>query len=531
MFSCRLLWTVLFMALYTGLYAQSGDYRYRRDYLSKFDSYTTDDGLKGRKVLDIHQDRYGFLWIATDEGLNRFDGYDFRVFTHQPDDSTSISDSHVTSIDEDIYGNLWIGTQHGLNRFLRENETFDAILHDDFDANTLSHNYVRELYADTSGFLWIETVDGILNRYEIQDESFVQHKHNKIKQPYYEYHAIYEDKGGDLWIGGRSMGPYRFLKNEERFVFYRADGQDSTKKRDNDVAAYLEDSYGNFWVSGIDGIYLFFPDEERFQKFYGTSTFDIAEDNEGYIWFATGNGVLRYDPSNKVLLHYRADQNNRQSLNADNVNCIFEDQTGNIWFGTDNGLNKYSRNKYKFSHMYHIPGNRNTIAANNITSLMTDDQDNLWIGTDGYGLDKMDLNNNTITHYKKEEDDPGSLASNYVSDIYQDHNGDIWIGLWRGIGFNKYDASEDEFILYSHNPNNLKTDWYVDFLEDHQGTFWAGLWGAQGMQEFNRNDGHFEPNHFNPLHSRPIDMKIAGIAFDYLDHIYIKGIHQIFRTL
>jgi len=517
----RVLFTFLLILFFHGSFAQEPAFNYQRDYLSKFDSYTADDGLMGRKVLDLHEDRYGFIWIATDKGLNRFDGYDFYVYSPQKGDSTSISHAHVTSITEDVYGNLWVGTQKGLNCFDRKAEHFRTYHSDAFDENSLSHDYVRELYADSSGFLWIETVDGILSRYDIKRDTFAHYNHEKISQPYYEYHTIYEDRKGDLWIGGRSMGPYRFDRHQARFEYFRAGGTAPGRKRDNDVAAFLEDSHGNFWVSGIDGIYRFFPDEARFEKFYATSTYDIVEDGEGLLWFATGNGLLRFDPRSGELLHYRADQNNPHSLTEDDINCLMEDHAGNLWFGTDNGINTYSRDKYKFDHVYHIPGNKSTIASNHVSSLLADDKGSLWVGTLGYGLDKIDLEDGSIVHYKETDERPGKLASNYVSDLYQDRQGNIWVGLWRGVGFQRYLGEKDQFVLYSHNPDNLKTDWYVDFLEDSQGTFWAGFWGADGMQEFDRRRGRFVANEFNPLHHRPIDRKISTVAYDHHGNVWI----------
>ena len=517
----RILFTFLLILFFHGSFAQKTAYNYHRDYLSKFDSYTADDGLMGRKVLDLHEDRFGFIWIATDKGLNRFDGYDFYLYSPRKGDSTSISHAHITSITEDVYGNLWVGTQDGLNRFERNHEHFRRYHSDAFDENSLSHDYVRELYADSSGFLWIETVDGILSRYDIKRDTFVHYNHEKVSQPYYEYHAIYEDQNGDLWIGGRSMGPYRFNRHQARFEYFRAGGNDPGRKRDNDVAAFLEDSYGNFWVSGIDGIYRFFPDEERFEKFYATSTYDIVEDAEGFLWFATGNGLMRFDPRSRELLHYRADQNNPHSLTGDDINCILEDHAGNLWFGTENGINTYSRDKYKFDHVYHIPGNESTIASNHVSSLLADDQGSLWVGTLGYGLDKINLKNGSIDHYKETDERSGRLASNYVSDLYQDRLGNIWVGLWRGVGFQKYLPGKDQFVLYSHNPDNLKTDWYVDFLEDSRGTFWAGFWGADGMQEFDRESGQFVANEFNPLRHRPIDRRISAVAYDHHGNVWI----------
>jgi ligand-binding sensor domain-containing protein/two-component sensor histidine kinase len=520
--ACGRFWLTLSLLLqFAGVYSQSPFFNYQRDHLSRFESYRTSDGLSARKILDIQQDRRGFLWIATENGLNRFDGYQFLHYLADSNDSTSISNNHITSLAVDTAGNLWVGTHDGLNFYNRENGTFKVFRHNPDNSNSLSHDHVRDLHADDQGHLWIETLDGILNRYDISSGHFAYFRHNKVEQPYYEYHAIYEDQRGDLWIGGRTMGPYRFIREQERFVFYPSDPNQPGKKRDTDAAAFLEDSYGKFWVSGIDGIYQFDREGERFTQFYGTSTYDMLEDREGYIWFATGNGVLRYESTSRELLHYKSDQNNKHSLTQDDVTCLFEDRTGNIWFGTTNGLNKYSPEKSRFQHIYHVPGNENTLSADHVTSMMVDDHQNLWIGTKANGLDRLDLNTRKMVHYRKDSTNPGSLAANEVSDIYQDRNGDVWVGLWKGVGFQKYDENEDAFRLYSHNPDNRKTDWYMDFLEDSRGRFWVGFWGADGILEFNRYQEHFETPRFNPLNKRPIDKKVTSLALDGEGSIWI----------
>ncbi len=528
----KLLILTLLVIISNGVFSQyEVEYNYQRDYLTKFDQYSADEGLSNRRVLDVYQDQYGYMWIGTEDGLNRFDGYSFQTFFAHDKDSTSLSNSHITSITEDIYGNLWIGTLDGLNLFNREKEIFVTYTHEEFKENSLSNNYVRTLYADTSGNLWIETVDGVLNKYDIKQDSFNHFIHDKIEQPYYEYHDIYQDKDGDLWIGGRTMGPYRFDKEEGKFYLYRADPNDPDKKRDNDVGAFLEDSRGVFWISGIDGIYRFYKPTGRFSKFYGTSTYDILEDQNGKIWFATGNGVLQYNYRNKNLVHFFPDQNNPHSLGSDNINCVYEDRSGNIWFGTDEGLNKYSPGKYKFDHIYHIPGNNKTIISNQVSALMQDSEGYLWIGTNSSGLSRMDLDNHTIQHYQENKEISGTLSSNNISDLYQDRNGDIWVGLWRGIGFNKYNRKNGEFTLYALNPNSLKSDWYNDFLEDSQGNFWTGIWGASGMQLFDRETGKFVDSTFNPIKNNPISRRISALTYDGERYLWIgsRQVSTIYR--
>lgn len=481
----------------------------QNEYMAKFERFNTESGLSHNTCVNIYQDRYGFLWIGTANGLNRFDGYEFINYTNSVDDSTTISGNFITDITEDFYGNLWIATHSGLNLYHRDDEQFIRFVKTE-TKQSIRDNHVRAILAD-SNYLWIETLDGTLSKLDIQKKTFSHYKHNPITQPYYHYHDIFKDSDGKIWIGGRNMGPVQFDPVKESFSYINPGEIEEGKKRDRDVASYFLDHENRFWISATDGIYTYDRKKDYFERFLGTSTYSITQDKTGDIWFGTGRGAYRFNVDSKILFHYLNDENNIHSLSDNHVNQVFEDKNGNIWVATDNGLNKISLQKNYFGHIYHIPENENSLASNHVSTLTADDNDNLWIGYKNKGFDFYHPKAGEIKHFQKS--DYRNLKSDRVSKLYFDSNNHLWVGLWQGVGFCKYNLLDDEFTHYAYDPNSLKKDWYNDFLEDKDHNFRIGFWGSSGLHLFNRNKEIFEPDHFRPS-NQPLVQAISALGSD-----------------
>ncbi len=486
----------------------------QQDPYLKFDHLTKKEGLSNNFVLDIYQDKHGFVWIGTLDGLNRYDAYNFEIFRYDPADSLSISGNLITSITEDIFGNLWIGTKNGLNKYDYEKQGFQRFYHDENDESTLSNDFIRALYADKNGILWIETSDGTLHKYDIAKDSLLKYKHrqpNMINT--YFYHKIFEDKNGYLWIGGRNMGILKFDPVSCLFHEIIADPKDPAKKRERDVANYYFDSFGTFWISGIDGIYTFDEDKEVFKKMLPVSTFSVREDDNRKLWFGTGSGVYVYEKSENTFTKYVHSENNPNSLIADHVNKIMIDFSGNIWIGTIEGVSIYSPTKNKFKHIYHISENDNTPASDYITTLLQDKNGNIWVGTDNDGIDCFDKSLNKIAHYGRGEPSEYQIISDKISVLKEDNDGGIWAGQWTGRGFNIIDPVTNKIRSYSKLTNSLRVDWYNDFLQDSRGNYWIGIWGGVGLHLFDREKESFKDETFTLLNINP-GSSILDIVID-----------------
>lgn len=500
----------------------------------KFIRLTTDDGLSHNRVTDILQDSHGFVWIATLDGLNRYDGKQFEVFKHNEDNFTSLASSYVSCIKERKNGDIYVGTEHGLNIYDRLTNSFAAIsLESDGYSNPCPH--VRQLLFDNDSILWIETLDGHLINFDVKNNITNKiYKHPTTDQPYYLYHPLYRDKSGTLWIGTRGRNPMYLDDIEDKIASISTDKHDRSKKRANDMACYYEDSYGNFWFTALDGIYLFNKETEVFTKFLSTTTYDVKEDLTGNIWFATGGGVLKYDMRDSIIVRMKNEKDNPNSISNNNVHKIMEDDLGNLWFATSEGVNIFSPPAYPFKHFTHIPGISNSPEGYTVTAVAEDSKNNLWIGYEEDGLDYFDMKQGLFSHNLKDNNRPNTLASNKVSALYLDDGKRLWIGLWRGIGFNLLDTKTGKFSLYAFNEKSLEYDWYSDFVEDNMGNFYIGFWGADGLMRFDRDAKKFMNsylNRFGRFDSRLITRLLLGsdgsIWFGTTD----CGIHRYFPEI
>lgn len=480
----------------------------------KFDHLTKRDGLSNNYVLDIYQDRAGFIWIATKDGLNRYDGYNFKVFKNDPLDSLSVSNNIITSIKSDVNGFVWIGTQKGLNKYDPEDGNFRRFYFADSTSQTQEGNFIRAILPDDSGFIWVETADGFLHKFNethSEAKSF-KHRYPSMINTYY-YHTIFKDRNEDIWVGGRYMGIIKFSVESEQFSVYKEDPNDVSKKRDNDVSEYFEDSEGVFWISGTDGLYTFDTKNEIFEKFLPTSTFSIQEDNNRHLWIGTGDGIYVLNKEKNRLSHFSHNDNNIHSLLNDHVNKVFIDRNQNVWIGTRDGLSIFRPSKNKFRQIYHIPENDNTPTSNHITSILEDSQHRIWLGTASEGLECFDEDFQKRYQYNRSGTGPYQLVSNKISVLMEDNDGDVWVGLWSGRGFHIVNPISGKNKHYQLLENSLKADWYNDFLQDKNGKFWVGIWGSQGLFTFDKIKGKFTSRRYVSFMSS-YNTPVRGIAHD-----------------
>ena len=493
---------------------------------------TTDDGLSHNRVTDILQDSSGFVWIATLDGLNRYDGKQFEIYKHNEDNFTSISSSSVLCLEEGKNEDIYIGTDLGLNVYNRLLNSF-ATINLEADEYDNPNPHIRQLLFDNDSILWIETLDGYLINYDVNNSIINKlYKHPTVNQPYYLYHSIYKDQDGRIWVGTRNHPPMYLDEVEDKIIIIQSDETDYSKKRENDMACYYEDSYGNFWITALDGIYLFNKNTEVFTKFLSTTTYDVKEDLSGNIWFATGSGALKYNPQQDVIIQMENEKDNPNSISNNNVHKIMKDQLGNMWFATSYGVNIYSPPAYPFKHFTHIPGISNSPEGYSVTSIAEDDKNNLWIGYENDGLDYFNRETGKFTHFLHDLKKTNTLASNKVSALYLDKKDRLWIGLWRGIGFNLFDTKSEKFSLFTYSPESMRQDWYSDFLEDESGNFYIGFWGANGLTGFDRDTKKFLNSYKNKFGRVGCSRLITKLLLDTHGSIWFGttdcGLHRYF---
>jgi signal transduction histidine kinase/ligand-binding sensor domain-containing protein/DNA-binding response OmpR family regulator len=480
----------------------------------QFEHYSVENGLSATTVLCILQDSRGFLWIGTYDGLNRYDGYSFTTFKHNPDDSTSLSGNKIRAIYEDSAGFIWVGTwSSGLNKYDREKEKFIHYFHSPDDAQGLSSNDITSLYQDTSNYLWIGTLGG-LNRFDFVKQEFIHYRHDSSNTTTINsnnIYSVYEDLSGILWIGTKK-GLNKFNRKSNNFTSYQNNPDDPSSLSFNVVFSICEDSRGELWIGTFGGglnkfdrekeqfiHYLNHPDDQS--SLSNNTVTSVYKDRWGELWIGTyGGGLNRFVSKDDRFIRYTHNPDNLEGLNDNSIYTICEDNSGILWIGTwDQGLNKYDRGKNKFAHYSHIVDDPNSLNDNKVRSICEDNFGFLWIGTDGGGLNRLDRERNQFTHYTHDPGDPRGLGNDFVYSICKDNSGSLWIGT-HGGGLNKFDSEENRFVHYKHNPNDsvsISTNVISLVYEDKAGALWIGA-SIGILIKFDPKSGQFIQYEHNP---------------------------------
>jgi PAS domain S-box-containing protein len=479
---------------------------YPQDQWIHFQHITMKQGLSNSTIYCIFQDSRGFLWLGTDNGVNRYDGCSFKTYRNQMENPGSLSQNTVRAIIEDRSGALWIGTFGGLNRFDPKKETFTHYQKDPGNPNSLGHNFILSLLADRWGNLWIGTYGGGLDRFSPRTGTFTHYRtvpgdssslsDNNVRR-------IYEDRWGNLWIGTYNGGLNKFLPQTGTFTRYQADPSNPNSLGHNTVLTIGAGPQGLLWIGTLGGgLDRFSPETGTFTHFRAEagnpktlSNNDVMEiywDRSGVLWVGTGWGLNRFDPKKEEFTHYLADPNVPDSLSANKVRSIYEDRSGVLWIGTEFGsLNKFNRERKKFKHYTCVPGDSTSLSSSMVTALYEDRRGFLWVGTDE-GLNKGERKNNrfTFTHYRHKPQGPSSLSSDRVWSLCEDRSGQLWVGTLKGL--NRMDREAGKFTRYladPQNPNSLSGNRIMSICEDHRGVLWIGTFN--GLNRFDPVKGVF----------------------------------------
>lgn len=463
-----------------------------------FDHLSIEDGLSHSWVWSVYQDSRGFLWFGTPDGLNRYDGYSFRIYENDPADPDSLSHNEVMAIFEDPEGYLWIGTRGGgLDRFDRAEERFVHFRHDPSDPRSLSDDIVWNLAADAEGDLWIATRSG-LNRYDRESGGF--DRYGPSSDPASLAHemvgAIHADPEGDLWLatgGGLDM----MDRDTGTFVHYRpsSDPASLSHPRVNDVHG---DPEGYVWAATAGGLDRWDPATGSVRPhaaaeragLAGKEILDLLVDRGGNLWLTPPNGGLyRWNRSTDTFTHFRHEPTDPRSLSHDFVTALYEDETGILWIGSHGGINKYDPRREQFTA--YRRGDSASFASNSISALLEDRGGALWAGTPDAGLHLIAKDRSTIVHFSADPEDPRSLPHDSVYCLFEDREGGVWVGTGGG-GLARFDRESGGFVRYPHDPDDprgVATEFVTHGLEDSSGRIWIGT--PEGLALLDRDRGSF----------------------------------------
>jgi ligand-binding sensor domain-containing protein/two-component sensor histidine kinase len=515
-------------------WAIPGQARTRMDI--RFKRFSIEEGLSQSTVETIVQDHEGFIWIGTEDGLNRYDGYEFRIFRSDPDDPNSISANNIWRLYVDRSGMLWIGTfTDGLNSFDPRTEVFTRYLHDPSDRSSISSNRIRSITEDASGDLWIGTRGGGLNRLEKETGRFQRFAHdpgNSNSLISNTVWHVYPDSDGQLWIGtnigvcrydpengafsrfGPGTGGSDSFTEYTRHIFedhsgifwfstrtglrrfdpesglltkYTHDPSSPGSVSFNNLRRVYEDRQKRLWIATAGGgLNLFNRNEETFHSFkldqsdpYSLSNNYVRvvfQDRSGIIWIGTmGGGLNSYDPRTSRFIHYRHDPKSSNSLRDPILWSIEQGPDGDIWFGSNSGaLARYRRNEDRYIYYENIPSDPDNMGQNNIRSLYWDRSDFFWISSRKGGVDLFNPNDGSIINYRHNPDNPNSLSHNNVRKIYRDRAGNMWFCTWPS-GLDHFDRQRNIFTNFKHDPDypgSLSSDNVISIMQDSEEIYW-----------------------------------------------------------
>ncbi len=477
-----------------------------------FRHYQVENGLSNNAAITCLQDKKGFIWFGTKDGLNRFDGYSFKIFRNDPQEKGTIGNNFIHCLWEDNRGVLWVGTEKGLYSYNDETETFTLLPSTETlpvtDVKTDSkgnlwfiqsanlfkyvfesrktYNYPVSTYFDASsiciandGALWVSSPAGFINRYDAATNNFksysVFNHSGLVSSTWIE--KIYGSKNGLIFIGTSNGAKIFDLKTLD----YKDILTNNPDKTEIFVRNFLENDTSEIWIASETGVYVYNKETgviNNLRKTYNdpysisdNAVYTFCKDKEGGIWAGTYFGGVNYYAQQHTSFKKYFPKTGENSLSGNVVREIHADNDGNLWIGTeDAGLNKYNPATGTYT-VYQPTGTKTSISYSNIHGLLADNNE-LWIGTFEHGLDIMNIKTGKVLRHYAMGPRDRDLKSNFIFCITKNAAGDILIGTTRGAY--KYNPKQDDF---SPLPAMPVTNWYAYLLQDHQKKLWAATYG------------------------------------------------------
>ena len=468
---------------------------------------STSDGLSNGTVWSVHQDRTGFMWIGTNSGLNRFDGYQWRVF-HHTGEKNALSGNQIRSLYQDKSGLIWIGTEAGLDCYNPSTQQLQEI---PLGGDTSVACRVSAISPDPVGGLWLGTNDG-LKHLNPEDMSLRAFRHDPV-DPYSlieDYvRTVWVDEDGLVWVG-TTNGVSLFRPEKDLFENFYANPKDPTSLSHPSVRAIFRDNHGHMWVGTDSGLNLFEPESQTFNHQVNKALPDtwintVASDAEGRLWVGTrSGGLVALNDDHQVETIYSSNRN-RGGLPTNNIVSLYPSADGLLWAGTYKaGLVKLDLKPQKFRTFSVDFTDRQTNPL--VTDIFKDRTGNLWLSNQE-GLIQVSAENGKRTHFHHDPNALDSLSSNSVTAMSQNRNGRFWVGTYNA-GLNLYQPESQSFQRFRHNPKDpksLPSDAVNVLAADAQDVLWVGTY--LGLHAY-LGDGRFKDHHFPDAEEWPKERRV-----------------------
>ena len=509
-----------------------------------------EDGLPSNGVRSILQDKLGFMWFATFDGLCKYDGYELSVFRNSPEDKTSLSNNRLNAMAEDPAGNIWLATRYeGLSVYDQKKGRFINFRHQGNKKSSLSSNVVWTVYADRRGRMWVGTWDGGLDLFQGRDSSFI-HFTSKNGLASNNVFSLVEDDHERLWIGSDGEGIDCLDLRTRQIRHFQYDGKNRKIKvnsllykegalwiatREHGLCRFVPATGKSEWYvhasdpdrndpqvhsllgsDNVSGLYdsgdrwIWVLEERRGINIIDTKTgqshsygqgkeniglssntyFKIYRDRQGNLWMAGGSGIdlLPRQFSNIRSIQYDPARTNSPS--SRHITKILEDSKGRMWIGTDRGLDCYLPQQGVYRHFEPGANDPRTINGENITALFEDRQQRIWIGTFNGGLNLYDEKRQTFRSFCMGDDGENSILSNTVWSIYEDREGNFWVGTDSGL-----ELLDRKTFLFKHfchsddDPRSISDNRITAIAQDSEGELWFGT--VYGLNKLEKHNGGF----------------------------------------
>jgi ligand-binding sensor domain-containing protein/signal transduction histidine kinase len=505
-----------------------------------FGHFSVREGLSNSFVNCLLQDRTGFIWFGTDDGLNRFDGFEVKVYRNDPNDNSSISENIIWALCEDHLGNLWIGTKSGgLNKYDPLTNRFEQWELDSASTEEINITYI---YEDSRNNIWIGTYRNGLYRFNPSQNKF-EHWQNTSDNPNLLsgnfITSVIEDQNSNIWIATYS-GLDKFIPQQTDRPFKKV-----FTDFKNPIWYLAKSSFkeNTIWIGAFNGLFNFDPVKEKLSQInlpekdvlqFGNSVSSVAEEyylDEKILWVGTFGGLVQMNLSTGLEKRFLQTKKGDSEIVSNQINDLIVDRSGVVWIATENGLNLYSQKKSKFNliasakplseilqqlsgknvravtqtsdkslwfgtdaglFILKCNAGNSSITQNselqslNIWSLFRGSSNNLWIGTYGQGLKELNLETNHLKSWKVDNPDFNVSAFGYVKTILEDDDGMIWLGFWGGglAKLNPKTSNVNYWRYEINNPSSLSHNDIWALYKDSRGRIWIGTNGG-GLNLYN----------------------------------------------
>ena len=541
-----------------------------------FKNITSEDGLSQGTVETIIQDDQGYIWLGINDGLCRYNGYEFKIYKHDEELENSITNNYIVDIKQDNSGNIWVGianglskidtktdlitnynmndeekslshynigdilitksgdvlvgTSDGLNIYNEKKDEFYRIFNKDSD---LSSQFIRSLAEDENQNIWVATNNGI-DKIDIKNnKNIISFKtgHGKFDISENDIYVVRYDPKGYIWAGALKEGLNRIDINTNEVKQYKNDDRDEKSLPGNNVKDILRDSSGNLWVGTDNGLAKYNEQTENFatykNKIYDKTSlvndevFSIQEDESGLIWVGTYAGISIFDPNTNIE-HYKKDPFDENSISDNSIHGIYEDKDGLLWVGTNSkGVNVINRKNYNVKHLNKTSKDY-PISDDNINDIVGIDN-KIFIATKN-GLNEVDKDLKTINIYNTED----GICNNNITALFADSKKNVWIGTANGISVLNTNTNEIIDITDILTNHNIEDQYIKVIYEDSKGNYWVGCFIDGGLVKIDPNKRTIE-NYRNKKEDKTSisSNNIRSIVEDKNGNLYIGTSYRL----